>query len=89
MGFSEFCGHTAFWSLDDVWNTDNPDFSLCFQSTVLSWLPAYQPDCAIADLIAGITVGLTVIPQVDVVTFARVTSTPGELGERQSSAVKV
>ena len=40
MGFSEFCGHTAFWSLDDVWNTDNPDFSLCFQSTVLSWLPA-------------------------------------------------
>ena len=40
---------------------------------VLSWLPAYQPDCAIADLIAGITVGLTVIPQVDAVTLARVT----------------
>lgn len=30
---------------------------------VLNWLPKYRMDDAVGDLIAGITVGLTVIPQ--------------------------
>lgn len=30
---------------------------------ITSWLPLYNSEKAIADLIAGITVGLTVIPQ--------------------------
>lgn len=31
---------------------------------ILSWLPKYSTHEAIADVIAGITVGLTLIPQV-------------------------
>jgi len=30
---------------------------------IVSWLPAYDLECAVSDLIAGVTVGLTVIPQ--------------------------
>lgn len=30
---------------------------------ILNWLPKYSADDAIGDLIAGVTVGLTVIPQ--------------------------
>jgi hypothetical protein len=30
---------------------------------VLNWLPYYKPSIAVADLVAGITVGLTLIPQ--------------------------
>lgn len=30
---------------------------------IVNWLPEYNSDKAVADLIAGITVGLTVIPQ--------------------------
>lgn len=30
---------------------------------ITKWLPEYNSDKAVADLIAGITVGLTVIPQ--------------------------
>ena len=30
---------------------------------VVTWLPKYRPSTAVADLIAGITVGLTLIPQ--------------------------
>lgn len=30
---------------------------------VLNWLPHYRPSAAVADLVAGITVGLTLIPQ--------------------------
>ncbi|CAA9999128.1 unnamed protein product [Nesidiocoris tenuis] len=30
---------------------------------MLSWLPSYNADTAVADLIAGVTVGLTVMPQ--------------------------
>ena len=32
---------------------------------VLTWLPQYNLNDAISDLIAGVTVGLTVIPQGD------------------------
>jgi hypothetical protein len=30
---------------------------------VLNWLPYYKPSIAVADLVAGVTVGLTLIPQ--------------------------
>ena len=30
---------------------------------VLNWLPQYRPSTAVADLVAGVTVGLTLIPQ--------------------------
>ncbi|CAH1113647.1 unnamed protein product [Psylliodes chrysocephalus] len=30
---------------------------------ILNWLPRYNSECAVGDLVAGITVGLTVIPQ--------------------------
>lgn len=30
---------------------------------IVSWLPKYDADQAISDLIAGVTVGLTVMPQ--------------------------
>jgi sodium-independent sulfate anion transporter 11 len=30
---------------------------------VLNWLPHYRPSAAVGDLIAGVTVGLTLIPQ--------------------------
>lgn len=30
---------------------------------IVSWLPKYDTDQAVSDLIAGVTVGLTVIPQ--------------------------
>ena len=33
-----FCSG-PFWDVDLVWNSSQPDFSPCFQSTVLSWLP--------------------------------------------------
>ena len=31
---------------------------------ILTWLPKYNVDSAVSDVIAGVTVGLTVIPQV-------------------------
>ena len=30
---------------------------------IISWLPNYNLDLAVSDLIAGVTVGLTIIPQ--------------------------
>lgn len=30
---------------------------------ILNWLPKYDTSCAIGDLVAGMTVGLTLIPQ--------------------------
>jgi len=39
MVFEDFCGGT-FWDLSKTWNTDDPDFTKCFENTVLAWLPA-------------------------------------------------
>ena len=39
MGFQEFC-NGKFWDLSVTWNTDDPDFTPCFENTVLAWLPA-------------------------------------------------
>ncbi|OQV17365.1 Canalicular multispecific organic anion transporter 2 [Hypsibius exemplaris] len=35
---ARFCPDT-FWDTSVTWYTDNPDFSVCFQQTVLTWLP--------------------------------------------------
>ena len=39
MGFEEFCGG-KLWDLSATWNTDDPDFTKCFENTVLAWIPA-------------------------------------------------
>ncbi|RZF48868.1 hypothetical protein LSTR_LSTR003248 [Laodelphax striatellus] len=45
---------------------------------VLGWLPRYNPPTAIADLLAGITVGFTVIPQA--IAYANVAGLPPQYG---------
>lgn len=35
-----FCGGQQFWDFNLTWNTTDPDFTECFQKTVLSWLPS-------------------------------------------------
>lgn len=35
---TSFC-EGPFWDLSIVWDTPDPDFTPCFQRTVLSWLP--------------------------------------------------
>jgi ATP-binding cassette subfamily C (CFTR/MRP) protein 1 len=34
-----FCG-SEFWSLNETWYTDDPDFTRCFHKTVLAWIPS-------------------------------------------------
>ncbi|XP_065205463.1 multidrug resistance-associated protein 1-like [Planococcus citri] len=34
----EFCG-SSFWDSKTVWDTDDPDLTLCFEKTVLVWVP--------------------------------------------------
>nr|XP_018913369.1 PREDICTED: sodium-independent sulfate anion transporter-like [Bemisia tabaci] len=45
---------------------------------ILSWLPHYTADSAFSDLVAGITVGLTIIPQA--IAFANVAGLPPQYG---------
>ena len=35
----DFCGG-ALWNDSFTWDTDNPDFTPCFESTVFAWIPA-------------------------------------------------
>ncbi|KAK7601472.1 hypothetical protein V9T40_008913 [Parthenolecanium corni] len=35
---NDFC-HSVFWNVDTSWNTTNPDFTPCFEITVLTWIP--------------------------------------------------
>ena len=44
----------------------------------MSWLPSYDLECAVSDLIAGVTVGLTVIPQG--IAYAIVAGLPPQYG---------
>jgi sodium-independent sulfate anion transporter 11 len=44
---------------------------------ILSWLPQYNAQDAVGDLVAGITVGLTVIPQS--LAYANVAGLPTEV----------
>lgn len=41
---------------------------------ILAWLPHYQKDYVVSDLVAGITVGLTVIPQA--IAYANIAGIP-------------
>ncbi|KAK9883788.1 hypothetical protein WA026_001983 [Henosepilachna vigintioctopunctata] len=45
---------------------------------ILAWLPSYNADFAVSDLVAGITVGLTVIPQA--IAYANVAGLPPQIG---------
>lgn len=45
---------------------------------ILSWLPQYNTGAAISDLVAGFTVGLTVIPQA--IAYANVAGLPPQYG---------
>ena len=44
---------------------------------ILSWLPQYSLNYAVADLVAGLTVGLTVIPQA--IAYANVAGLPPQV----------
>ncbi|XP_054698310.1 multidrug resistance-associated protein 1 isoform X3 [Grus americana] len=42
MGIESFCSADAydpFWDWNLTWHTENPDFTQCFQNTVLAWIP--------------------------------------------------
>ncbi|KAM6079256.1 multidrug resistance-associated protein 1 isoform 3-T3 [Theristicus caerulescens] len=42
MGIESFCSADAyepFWDWNLTWHTENPDFTQCFQNTVLVWIP--------------------------------------------------
>ncbi|KAM6244139.1 multidrug resistance-associated protein 1 isoform 3-T3 [Spheniscus humboldti] len=42
MGVESFCSADAyepFWDWNLTWHTENPDFTQCFQNTVLVWIP--------------------------------------------------
>ncbi|XP_044252665.1 sodium-independent sulfate anion transporter-like isoform X2 [Tribolium madens] len=45
---------------------------------ILNWLPQYDCNCAVGDLVAGITVGLTVIPQA--LAYSSVAGLPSQYG---------
>ncbi|XP_055837482.1 multidrug resistance-associated protein 1-like [Episyrphus balteatus] len=34
----KFCG-SEFWNLNITWNTEDPDFTPCFEQTILVWIP--------------------------------------------------
>ncbi|XP_044159893.1 multidrug resistance-associated protein 1-like isoform X2 [Bufo gargarizans] len=38
-GFCSNDGSERFWDVNVTWYTDNPDFTKCFQNTVLVWIP--------------------------------------------------
>lgn len=44
---------------------------------ILRWLPEYTPQIAVSDLVAGITVGLTVIPQA--IAYSNVAGVPPQV----------
>ncbi|XP_072225794.1 multidrug resistance-associated protein 1 isoform X2 [Leuresthes tenuis] len=42
MGLDKFCSLDSsdpFWDWNHTWHTSNPDFTQCFQNTVLVWVP--------------------------------------------------
>jgi hypothetical protein len=45
---------------------------------ILNWLPKYDSSCAVGDLVAGITVGLTVIPQA--LAYSNIAGLPAQYG---------
>ena len=45
---------------------------------ILNWLPKYSTDDAVGDIVAGITVGLTVIPQA--LAYSGIAGLPAAVG---------
>uniref|UniRef100_A0A1B6EGY9 ABC-type glutathione-S-conjugate transporter n=1 Tax=Clastoptera arizonana TaxID=38151 RepID=A0A1B6EGY9_9HEMI len=37
-GLDYFCG-SKFWDANVTWNTENPDLTICFEKTILVWIP--------------------------------------------------
>ncbi|KAG9477059.1 hypothetical protein GDO78_002449 [Eleutherodactylus coqui] len=37
--FCSYDGSDRFWDVNVTWHTENPDFTKCFQNTVLVWIP--------------------------------------------------
>ncbi|KAJ8944652.1 hypothetical protein NQ314_009414 [Rhamnusium bicolor] len=50
---------------------------------ILSWLPQYNCGFAVSDLVAGLTVGLTVIPQA--IAYSSVAGLPPQVGKMQEN----
>ncbi|KAM5199043.1 multidrug resistance-associated protein 1 isoform 3-T3 [Hipposideros larvatus] len=40
-GFCSADGSDPFWEWTVTWNTSNPDFTKCFQNTILVWVPCF------------------------------------------------
>ncbi|KAM6155275.1 multidrug resistance-associated protein 1 isoform 1-T1 [Rhynchocyon petersi] len=40
-GFCSADGSDPFWDWNITWNTSNPDFTKCFQNTILLWVPCF------------------------------------------------
>lgn len=40
VALDDFCG-SKFWDANVTWYTDNPDFTPCFERTVLVWVPCF------------------------------------------------
>ncbi|KAK4875040.1 hypothetical protein RN001_011462 [Aquatica leii] len=50
VGMDEHCG-SPFWDSSITWDSDNPDFTKCFEETVLVWIP-----CIFLWIFAGLDV---------------------------------
>lgn len=53
---------------------------------IAAWIPKYRKDYIVSDLVAGITVGLTVIPQA--IAYANVAGLPLQVRQFARSLVK-
>ena len=60
--------------IKDVFTKEN----LYEKLPITQWLPKYDVSCVVSDMIAGITVGLTVIPQG--IAYAGVAGLPAQVG---------
>ena len=67
--FTQTSDHTVVNVKDEKFNIEKYTQDLFTKETlykklpITDWLPKYDVSCAVSDAIAGITVGLTVIPQ--------------------------
>lgn len=53
---------------------------------ILDWLPKYRKDYIVSDLVAGLTVGLTVIPQA--IAYANVAGLPLQVEQKKTTKSK-
>ncbi|XP_046393558.1 sodium-independent sulfate anion transporter-like [Ischnura elegans] len=71
------CGGAARWVASRVRRGCTKKM-LLRRIPILSWLPTYTPSAAVSDLVAGITVGLTAIPQA--IAYSNVAGLPPQYG---------